>query len=82
MGIEDVRLATAEEVREACPLFDTSDVLGALYAEREGYIDPSGVVHAYAKAAKMRGAEKPRSLSARAIAMNGVTLSARCAMAL
>lgn len=56
MGIEDVRLATADEVREACPLFDTGDVLGALYAEREGYIDPSGVVHAYAKAAKMRGA--------------------------
>lgn len=56
MGIEDVRLASAEEVREACPLFDTGDVLGALYAEREGYIDPSGVVHAYAKAARMRGA--------------------------
>lgn len=56
MGIEDVRLATADEVKAACPLFETGDVLGALYAEREGYIDPSGVVHAYAKAARMRGA--------------------------
>ena len=56
MGIEDVRLAGPDEVRAACPIFDTGDVLGALYAEREGYIDPSGVVHAYAKAARMRGA--------------------------
>ncbi|MFN4140454.1 FAD-dependent oxidoreductase [Aestuariivirga sp.] len=56
MGIEDVHLAGPDEVKAACPLFDTSDVLGALYAEREGYIDPSGVVHAYAKAARMRGA--------------------------
>lgn len=56
MGIEDVRLVGPDEVKEACPIFDTTGVLGALYAEREGYIDPSGVVHAYAKAAKLKGA--------------------------
>jgi dimethylglycine dehydrogenase len=57
MGIEDVRLIGADEIREHCPILNTDGVLGGLYAEREGYIDPSGVVHAYAKAAKKRGAE-------------------------
>jgi dimethylglycine dehydrogenase len=57
MGIEDVRLVGPEEIREACPVFNVEGVLGGLYAEREGYIDPSGAVHAYAKAAKLRGAE-------------------------
>jgi dimethylglycine dehydrogenase len=57
MGIEDVRLVGVEEIREHCPILSTDGVLGGLYAEREGYIDPSGVVHAYAKAARKRGAE-------------------------
>jgi dimethylglycine dehydrogenase len=56
MGIEDVRLVGRDEIAEACPIISTDGVLGGLYAEREGYIDPSGVVHAYAKAAKLRGA--------------------------
>ncbi|WP_366552951.1 GcvT family protein [Aquibaculum sediminis] len=56
MGIEDVRLVGPEEVKEACPLISTDGILGGLYAEREGYIDPSGVVHAYARAARKRGA--------------------------
>ncbi len=57
MGIEDVRLVGPEEIKAACPIISTEGVLGGLYADREGYIDPSGVVHAYAKAAKRRGAE-------------------------
>src|SRR5262245_58712428 len=57
MGIEDVRLVGVDEIREHCPILNTDGVLGGLYAEREGYIDPSGVVHAYAKAARKRGAE-------------------------
>ncbi len=57
MGIEDVRLIGVDEIREHCPILDTAGVLGGLYAQREGYIDPAGVVHAYAKAARKRGAE-------------------------
>jgi len=57
MGIEDVRLIDVDEIKARCPIIDTDGVIGGLYAEREGYIDPSGVVHAYAKAAKRRGAE-------------------------
>lgn len=57
MGIEDVRLMTPEEVEEWCPIMNVEDVLGALWADREGFIDPSAVVHAYAKAARQRGAD-------------------------
>lgn len=57
MGIEDVRLIGPDEIKACCPIISTEGVLGGLYADREGYIDPSGVVHAYAKAARRRGAE-------------------------
>lgn len=57
MGIDDVRLIGVDEIRELCPIIDAKGIQGGLYAAREGHIDPSGVVHAYAKAARRRGAE-------------------------
>jgi dimethylglycine dehydrogenase len=57
IGIEDCHLMTPEEIKERCPIMDVTGVIGGLWADREGYIDTTGVVHAYAKAARMRGAE-------------------------
>jgi dimethylglycine dehydrogenase len=57
IGIEDCHLMTPEEIKKACPIMDTTGVIGGLWADREGYIDTTGTVHAYAKAAKMRGAD-------------------------
>ncbi len=57
MGIEDVRLVDPGEIAERCPIISVEGVLGGLWADREGYIDPSAVVHAYAKAARKRGAD-------------------------
>jgi dimethylglycine dehydrogenase len=57
MGIEDARLITPEEIKEACPILDITGVLGGLWADTEGYVDTTGTVHAYAKCARMRGAE-------------------------
>lgn len=57
MGIDDVHLVGADEIKRRCPILNTDGILGGLYAEREGHIDPSGTVHAYAKAARLRGAE-------------------------
>ena len=57
IGIEDCHLMTPEEVKKACPIMDTTGVLGGLWADREGYIDTTGTVHAYARCAKMRGAD-------------------------
>ncbi len=57
MGIEDVRLVDPAEIEDRCPIISVDGVLGGLWADREGYIDPSAVVHAYAKAARQRGAD-------------------------
>ncbi|KNG95193.1 GcvT family protein [Pseudaestuariivita atlantica] len=57
IGIEDCRLMTPKEAQEACPIMSTDGVLGAMWADREGYVDTTGTVHAYAVAAKKRGAE-------------------------
>jgi len=57
IGIEDCHLMTPAEIKERCPIIDTTGVLGGLWADREGYIDTTGVVHAYARAARQRGAE-------------------------
>ncbi len=57
MGIDDVRLIEPDEIEERCPIISVDGVLGGLWADRHGYIDPSAVVHAYAKAARLRGAD-------------------------
>ncbi len=56
LGIEDVRLVTAEEAGELCPIMSTHGILGGMWADREGYIDTTSTVHAYAKAARNNGA--------------------------
>lgn len=56
MGIEDVRLIGKDEIKAACPIMDVSGVLGGMWADREGYIDTTGVVQAYAAVARKHGA--------------------------
>ncbi|MCW6507793.1 GcvT family protein [Lichenifustis flavocetrariae] len=57
MGIDDVHLIGPAEIKERCPVIETAGLYGGMYSEREGHIDPSGVVHAYARSAKLRGAD-------------------------
>ena len=57
IGIEDCRLVTPEECGELNPAMSIDGVLGGLWADREGYLDTTGTVHAYAGAAKKRGAQ-------------------------
>ena len=57
IGIEDCYLMTPSEIKEKCPIIDTNGIIGGLWADREGYLDTTGTVHAYARAAKQRGAE-------------------------
>ncbi len=56
IGIEDCELLSPEEAQKRCPIMSTDGVLGAMWADREGYLDTTGTVHAYAGAAKERGA--------------------------
>ncbi|MEL6872674.1 MAG: FAD-dependent oxidoreductase, partial [Pseudomonadota bacterium] len=48
---------TPEEVKDMTPVVDTSGIIGGLYDPKEGHLDPYGATHAYAGAAKKRGAE-------------------------
>ena len=56
IGIEDVRLVTPGEIKERCPIINVDGVLGGMWADREGYVDTTGTVWAYAGAARKRGA--------------------------
>lgn len=57
IGIEDCYLMTPKEIQERCPVMNIDGVLGGLWADREGYVETTGTVHAYAAAAKKRGAK-------------------------
>ncbi len=56
IGIDDCRLVTVEEAVELNPIMSGDGLLGGMWADREGYIDTTGTVHAYAGAAKKYGA--------------------------
>ena len=51
------RLATAEEIVADCPIVDPTGLLGGLFDPHEGAVDPHGTTHAFAIAARKRGAE-------------------------
>ena len=57
IGISDCELLTPEEAQKRCPIMSVDGVLGAMWADREGYIDTTGTVQAYASAARKKGAE-------------------------
>ncbi|MBF9029993.1 FAD-dependent oxidoreductase [Rhodobacterales bacterium HKCCE3408] len=56
IGIDDCELISPEEAQRRCPIMSSEGILGAMWAQREGYIDTTGTVQAYATAAKKRGA--------------------------
>lgn len=53
----DLEFITMEEVRDKLPVVETKDLTGALFDPSDGHVDPSGVTQAYAKAARIGGAE-------------------------
>ena len=50
-------LITPAEAKAMFPLMDESHFVGALWDPIKGHLDPSGTTHAYAKSAKVLGAE-------------------------
>lgn len=57
IGIEDCYLMSPAQIKEKCPIMDITGILGGLWADREGYVDTTGTVHAYAGAARKLGAQ-------------------------
>ena len=56
LGMEGLELVSPEEAARRMPLIDPKKFVGGMYDPIEGHLDPYGVTHAYAKAAKMSGA--------------------------
>ena len=56
MGLE-TEIVSPSEIPSISPITNTDGILGALYDPLDGHLDPSGTTHAYAKAARLQGAE-------------------------
>ena len=54
-------LLSVAEAKQLIPLLDEKYFVGAMYDPHEGHVDPAGVTHAYAKAARLAGAEVYRN---------------------
>lgn len=56
MGLE-THIVTPEEISKIAYLTEMDGVIGGLYDQLDGHLDPSGTTHAYAKAAEIAGAK-------------------------
>lgn len=58
IGIDTARLMDRAQIEALTKgIIRTDDLLGGLYDPTEGYLDPNGTTHAYARAAQNRGAD-------------------------
>ncbi len=57
MGLDTAILSPAEVEKMTDGMVNTAGIIGALYDPLDGHLDPYGTTHAYAKAAKMGGAD-------------------------
>ncbi len=56
MGL-DTHIVTPQEIAQIAPVTNIDGILGGLYDPLDGHLDPSGTTHAYAKAARIGGAQ-------------------------
>ncbi|MCL2428513.1 MAG: FAD-dependent oxidoreductase, partial [Alphaproteobacteria bacterium] len=70
LGLE-THLVGPSEIRDLCPIMDTRGVFGAIYDPMEGHLDPFGATHAFAKAARLNGAEIYRHTRVLALTPSG-----------
>ncbi|MGI9624933.1 MAG: NAD(P)/FAD-dependent oxidoreductase, partial [Acidimicrobiales bacterium] len=66
LGME-TEMISAAEAKELLPIVEERFFVGAMYDAHEGHVDPAGVTHAYAKAARQAGAQVHRNTWARSI---------------
>ena len=57
MGHEGARLMEVDEIVDLVPIVNPEGLVGGLFDADEGNLDPNGAVHAYATAARNRGAD-------------------------
>ena len=56
----DMEMISVDEAAKLFPMMEKSHFVGALYNTLEGHVDPTGVTNAFAKAARIAGAEVVR----------------------
>jgi len=56
MGL-NTEIVGPDEIKKLSPITNVDGLIGALYDPLDGHLDPSGTTHAYAKAARIGGAE-------------------------
>lgn len=56
VGIKS-RVIDLDEMKSLYPLLDTKNLVGGLYHEGDGHVDPASLTHAFAKGARQNGAE-------------------------
>ena len=56
----DMEMISVDEAAKLFPMMDKIHFVGALYNTLEGHVDPTGVTNAFAKAARIAGAEVVR----------------------
>ncbi|WP_299933539.1 FAD-dependent oxidoreductase [uncultured Pelagimonas sp.] len=56
MGLE-TEIFSPDDIKKFAPIINTDGIIGALYDPLDGHLDPSGTTHAYAKAARLGGAD-------------------------
>ncbi|MEI6372728.1 MAG: FAD-dependent oxidoreductase [Actinomycetes bacterium] len=57
MGTEGARLVDVDEIMRLVPIVEPTGIIGGLLDPYEGNLDPHGATHAYATAARNRGAD-------------------------
>ena len=67
LGIE-AEIITAREAHELMPLLDPACFVGGMRTFVDGHLDPSGVTHAYARSARLLGAEVYRQTRVESLA--------------
>ncbi|MCH8992014.1 MAG: FAD-dependent oxidoreductase, partial [Acidobacteria bacterium] len=53
----DTHLLGPNEIKELAPITNVDGVIGGLFDQQAGHLDPAGTTHAFAKAARIQGAE-------------------------
>jgi dimethylglycine dehydrogenase len=67
----ETQFVSIDEAARIFPLMDKKHFVGALYDPIEGHVDPAGVTNAYAKAARVQGAEVYRFTRVTELAQRG-----------
>ena len=51
LGVKDVEIVDAKQIKEICPILNVSDIVGGSFGTRDGFINPLAVMSGFTKEA-------------------------------